>query len=171
MYCGRVGKCILNICFFQLWQRNATHCFILSITRQFPTNIFHIPALKLAVVKIWTEKHSITDQFVFHLLASYMLPKQSPDNHSLYKELKYKIWGSHGGEDIYVGLLGSNTVWTILRREIQTFRRNILSPSSALKLEVVCSTETLVSTYKSTRRYYPEEQHPWGTEMASLSRS
>jgi hypothetical protein len=31
--------------------------------------------------------------------------------------------------------------------------------SSALKMEAVCSSETLVSTYKSTRRYYPEDQH------------
>jgi hypothetical protein len=29
----------------------------------------------------------------------------------------------------------------------------------ALKMEAVCFSETLVSTYKSTRRYNPEEQH------------
>jgi hypothetical protein len=39
-----------------------------------------------------------------------------------------------------------------------TFRRNILPTSSGLK-EVVCSSETLISTYKSTRRYNPEDQH------------
>jgi hypothetical protein len=31
--------------------------------------------------------------------------------------------------------------------------------SSALKVETVCSPETLVSTYKFTWRYYPEDQH------------
>jgi hypothetical protein len=35
-----------------------------------------------------------------------------------------------------VGLLGYNAMWTYL------------PPSSALKIEVICSTETLVSTYK-----------------------
>jgi hypothetical protein len=38
--------------------------------------------------------------------------------------------------------LGCNAVWR----------------ASALKMEVVCSSETLVSTYKSTRRYNPEDQ-------------
>jgi hypothetical protein len=37
-------------------------------------------------------------------------------------------WGSHGGEDVYVGLLGSNDVWTC--RYIPAFRSNILPPSS-----------------------------------------
>jgi hypothetical protein len=32
-------------------------------------------------------------------------------------------------------------------------------PSSALKMEAVCSSETMISTYKSTRRHNPEEQH------------
>jgi hypothetical protein len=30
---------------------------------------------------------------------------------------------------------------------------------SALKMEAVCSSETLVSNYKPTRRYYPEDTH------------
>jgi hypothetical protein len=42
------------------------------------------------------------------------------------------------------GLLGSNAVWT--------FR-------SALKMEAVCASETLVSTYKSTRRHYLQDQY------------
>jgi hypothetical protein len=50
--------------------------------------------------------------------------------------------GSHGGEDVHVGLLGCNAVW-----------------SSALKIEAVCSTKTLVSAYQFTRRYKPEDQH------------
>jgi hypothetical protein len=33
-----------------------------------------------------------------------------------------------------------------------------LNPS-ALKMETACFSETLVSTYKSTQRYNPEEQH------------
>jgi hypothetical protein len=38
-------------------------------------------------------------------------------------------------------------------------RRNILSLYSAMKMEAVCSSETLISTYKSTRLYGPEDQH------------
>jgi hypothetical protein len=30
---------------------------------------------------------------------------------------------------------------------------------TALKTEAVCSSKTMVSTYKSERRYYPEEKH------------
>jgi hypothetical protein len=28
-----------------------------------------------------------------------------------------------------------------------------------LKMEVVCSSQTLISTYKFTRHYYPEDKH------------
>jgi hypothetical protein len=31
--------------------------------------------------------------------------------------------------------------------------------TTALKMETICFLETLVSTYKSTRRHNPEEQH------------
>jgi hypothetical protein len=43
--------------------------------------------------------------------------------------------------------------------EYERFRRNILPRSSGLKMGTVCFSETLVSTYKSTRRYSPEDQH------------
>jgi hypothetical protein len=49
-----------------------------------------------------------------------------------------------------VGLLGCNAVWT--RMYIPTFWRNILVPSSDLKMG-------LVFTYESRRRHNPEEQH------------
>jgi hypothetical protein len=39
------------------------------------------------------------------------------------------------------------------------FTENILSPSSTPKIETEYFSETLVSTYKSTRRYNPEDQH------------
>jgi hypothetical protein len=39
-----------------------------------------------------------------------------------------EIWSFHGSEDVYVGLLGCNTVWTC--RLIPVFWRSILSPSS-----------------------------------------
>jgi hypothetical protein len=42
---------------------------------------------------------------------------------------------------------------------VTTFRRNTLSSSSGLNIEVVCSSEMLVPTYKSTRRQNPEDQH------------
>jgi hypothetical protein len=62
-----------------------------------------------------------------------------------------------GSEDVDVGLLGCNVVWT--RREIPTFRRNILSSSSRLKMKAERFSEALVSTYKSTRHYSPKHQH------------
>jgi hypothetical protein len=37
--------------------------------------------------------------------------------------------------------------------------QGFLSPSSAPKMEALCFSETLVSTFKSTRRYYLEDQH------------
>jgi hypothetical protein len=40
----------------------------------------------------------------------------------------------------------------------QRFGKKILSPSSALKMETVCFSETL-STYESTLRHNPDEQH------------
>jgi hypothetical protein len=49
---------------------------------------------------------------------------------------QYEIRGSHGGEGVDNGLLGNNAV------RIPTFLRYM---SSALKMEVVCSTEKLVS--------------------------
>jgi hypothetical protein len=61
------------------------------------------------------------------------------------------IFGSRGSEGTDVGLLGCN--------QIPKFRRNILLPSSGLKMEAVCSSEILVSTYESTRRYNPAKQH------------
>jgi hypothetical protein len=43
---------------------------------------------------------------------------------------------------------------------MSTFRGNILSPSSALKMETMCSSETLISTYVTTRRQNPkQDQH------------
>jgi hypothetical protein len=43
--------------------------------------------------------------------------------------------------------------WVEMPCELVGSRRNIQSPFSALKIETVCVSETLVSTYKSTRRY------------------
>jgi hypothetical protein len=42
-----------------------------------------------------------------------------------------EIWGSHGGENVDVGLLNRTAVWTC--RWTQMFQRNILPPSSALE--------------------------------------
>jgi hypothetical protein len=46
-----------------------------------------------------------------------------------------EIWDSHGDEDVDVLVLGCDDVWT--RRQIPTFQRNLLSPSSALKRQCV----------------------------------
>jgi hypothetical protein len=54
---------------------------------------------------------------------------------------------------VCVDLLGCNAVL------IPAFQRNILSPSSALKMKALCSFEVSVSTYKSTAPYSPEDQH------------
>jgi hypothetical protein len=43
----------------------------------------------------------------------------------------------------------------------QRYRRNILSPSSAVNLETVCFSGTLASAYESTRRQNPNHQHKW----------
>jgi hypothetical protein len=48
----------------------------------------------------------------------------------------------------------------LTRRQIPVFWRNILFPSSGLKMEIVCFSEMLVSTYKFTWHYNPENQHP-----------
>jgi hypothetical protein len=61
------------------------------------------------------------------------------------------------GKDVDVVVLGCNAVWAC--RKIKTFLRNILLSSLTLKMEALCSSETLVSTYKSTRSYNPEQQH------------
>jgi hypothetical protein len=53
-----------------------------------------------------------------------------------------------------IGLLGCNTVWTC----VPTFQRNICRHLQAEVMEAVCSSETLASTYKLTRRYNPEDQ-------------
>jgi hypothetical protein len=55
------------------------------------------------------------------------------------------IWGYHDDDDVHIGLLGCNTVWTC--RQIPTFRRNIPSPHSGL-----------VTAWKSTLRYDQEDQ-------------
>jgi hypothetical protein len=41
-------------------------------------------------------------------------------------------------------------------------------PSSSLKMEAGCFSKTLVSTYKSTRRHNPEEQHRTGLDVVHL---
>jgi hypothetical protein len=48
-------------------------------------------------------------------------------------------------------LLGNNAVW-----------------SSALKMEAVCFSETLVSTYKSTQSYYSEDQYLYRMRTSNL---
>jgi hypothetical protein len=54
----------------------------------------------------------------------------------------HEIWGSHSSEGVDAGLLGCTT-----------FR------AKDLKMEAVCSSKMLVSTYKSTWHYNPEEKH------------
>lgn len=58
---------------------------------------------------------------------------------------------------VHVGLIFCKTAWTF--RQTATFRTNILNKSSALKMEVVCTSETFVSACKFTRRYNPDDQY------------
>jgi hypothetical protein len=44
-------------------------------------------------------------------------------------QVVYEIRGSYGGEDVDVGLVRRNFMWT--NRKIQTFLRNTLPPRSA----------------------------------------
>jgi hypothetical protein len=70
---------------------------------------------------------------------------------SVFSHLLVEISNSHSGEDVSVGLLGCDTMWTS--------ERNILPPSSGIKMEAACSSKTLISTYKSTQHHNPENQH------------
>jgi hypothetical protein len=53
----------------------------------------------------------------------------------------------------------ANTLPELFLEISHTHFRSHPSIHPALKMETVCFSETLVSTYKSTRRYNPEEQH------------
>jgi hypothetical protein len=55
------------------------------------------------------------------------------------------------------GLVCRHVMWTCMY--ISTFRSGILPPSSRVKMEAVCSPETLVPTDKCTRCNSPEDQH------------
>jgi hypothetical protein len=60
-----------------------------------------------------------------------------------------------GKEYVDVGLLGCSAVWTCTNVS-EEYTASIFL---ALKIEAVCPSKTLVSTYKSTRRYNPENKH------------
>jgi hypothetical protein len=69
--------------------------------------------------------------------------------------LRYR--DSKGSEDAIVGRLRCETAWVF--GWIPTFRRNILSLSSGLKMQAVCFFEVLVYSRKSTEHYNPEDKH------------
>jgi hypothetical protein len=58
--------------------------------------------------------------------------------------------------NVDVDLVDCNAIQTC--RQVPEFRKNIL-PVSALKMEAVCSSRTLVCTCKFTRRYNPEDRY------------
>jgi hypothetical protein len=51
------------------------------------------------------------------------------------------------------------TPFGLIGGELPTFGRNIVSIFSPEDGDILCFSETLVSTYKSSWRRYPEEQH------------
>jgi hypothetical protein len=53
-----------------------------------------------------------------------------------------------------------------LKSGLPILQRSILPPSSGLMIEIECSSETPTPTYKSTRRYNPEDQHRRYTQLA-----
>jgi hypothetical protein len=55
-------------------------------------------------------------------------------------------------------------------RLVRTFRRNLMSRSSALKMDRVCFPETLVSAYASTWRLNPEIQNRQSNVPSILSK-
>jgi hypothetical protein len=79
-----------------------------------------------------------------------------------------------------VGLQGINAVWTgrYMRfggtycLHLQGFS-NVYEPiriyKPVLRKKVVCLYETLTSTYKSTRRYNPEDQHRYISILFDVS--
>jgi hypothetical protein len=67
-----------------------------------------------------------------------------------------KSRGSHDGENVDVGLLGCNAMRTC--RQKPAFRGN----HAFLKMEAICSSKTLVLTYKFTQHYNPEDIHRHG---------
>jgi hypothetical protein len=90
--------------------------------------------------------------------------KHSSEQHYMKKYSSYfplncpSVWGSHGGEDVDVGLLGFNAASTC-RQISPTFRRNTLSSSPELKCLEIETVLRNVGIYRSTRHYNPEDQY------------
>lgn len=55
------------------------------------------------------------------------------------------------------GLLSCDAVWTCMQKP--TLQRNVLPPPPTLKMESVCSSETLVPSYKTTWHHNPKEYY------------
>jgi hypothetical protein len=64
------------------------------------------------------------------------------------------LWKQSVISVVDIVLLDFDDVWTC---RYQRFRET--SPSSALKMETVCFSKTLISAYESTWRHDPEEQY------------
>jgi hypothetical protein len=67
-------------------------------------------------------------------------------------EIEPRSPSSWPGYYAVVDILGTNSVWTC--GQIKTFTWNILPPSLALNMETITSSETSVTTYKTTRCLY-----------------
>jgi hypothetical protein len=64
----------------------------------------------------------------------------------------------HGSEDSYCGFLLYATVLEAGDR-VPLFRKNTLPPYSTLKVETVCSSETLVPNRQATALYHNSDDH------------
>lgn len=108
--------------------------------------------------KGYSVRYSLTIQATLIMndkLPTYLVLKlpfqvyKANNENKIWQLLIYETWGSRSSEDVNVGLLGCNTVWTY----------------ADINISAICSPETLVSTYKSTWHCNPEDQHqlthPW----------
>jgi hypothetical protein len=66
------------------------------------------------------------------------------------KSKSFAIWGSHDGENVDVFLVGCNVVWTC--KQILTFRRTIMCPSSGLlrNVGIYLQVHTVLQTRRTT---------------------
>jgi hypothetical protein len=77
---------------------------------------------------------------------------------SLYKKYKYIDTILHKTTKLYVniGLLGCSVMWTY--RQITTLHRNIMPPSSALKMEAMCSSDLTAGLHGMTTNQHQHLQ-------------
>jgi hypothetical protein len=113
---------------------------------------FLLPSILLAFLLVTFPPY--LNYFLFCISMEFFL---SPEGRT---QTEGEIWGSHGGEDVGVGLLNCDAIWAC------RFSRDILPPSSPPNLEAVRSSETLLPAYESTWCCIAEGR-PWRNGVLS----